>query len=239
LNGVLYGNAANAIGVTAIGAEGQLLRVGASPFVPAWTTATFPATTTINQLLYSGTANIVSGLSTAASGVLVTSAGGVPSIATDIPVAVTIGTKYVYRAEGTDIPVADGGTNKSIWTLYAIPYASGTTTIGEIAIGTAGQVLAVNVGANGYTWAAAGGALALDDLTDVDATSPSDHDIIQYQTGIGWVHGALPAGGAIAFADLTDYPADAAGALTNDGAGALSWEPAGGGGDFLVMQVFS
>lgn len=30
-------------------------------------------------------------------------------------------------------------------------------------------------------------------------------------------------GGAIAFADLTDYPADAAGALTNDGAGNFSW----------------
>jgi hypothetical protein len=44
LNGVLYGNAGSAIGVTAIGAEGQILRVGASPFVPAWTTATFPTT---------------------------------------------------------------------------------------------------------------------------------------------------------------------------------------------------
>jgi len=34
--------------------------------------------------------------------------------------------------------------------------------------------------------------------------------------------------GPIAFADLTDYPADAAGALTNDGAGNLSWAAAGG-----------
>jgi hypothetical protein len=44
LNGVLYGNATSAIGVTAIGAEGKILRAGASPFVPAWTTATYPAT---------------------------------------------------------------------------------------------------------------------------------------------------------------------------------------------------
>lgn len=44
LNGVLYGNAASAIGATAIGAVGQILRVGASPFVPAWTTAAYPAT---------------------------------------------------------------------------------------------------------------------------------------------------------------------------------------------------
>ena len=44
LNGVLYGNAGSAIGVTAIGAEGKILRAGASPFVPAWTTAAYPAT---------------------------------------------------------------------------------------------------------------------------------------------------------------------------------------------------
>jgi hypothetical protein len=36
LNGILYGNAANAVGVTAIGAQYQVLTVGASPFVPAW-----------------------------------------------------------------------------------------------------------------------------------------------------------------------------------------------------------
>jgi len=64
-------------------------------------------------------------------------------------------TGTIYQTGGTDVAVADGGTNKSAWTLYAIPYASGTTTIGEIAIGTAGQVLAVNGGANGYTWASA------------------------------------------------------------------------------------
>ncbi|MFA5378501.1 MAG: hypothetical protein WC455_22295 [Dehalococcoidia bacterium] len=63
-----------------------------------------------------------------------------------------------------------------------------------------------NPGVDGYvlsstalgvrSWIAAGGALALDDLTDVDAAAPTDHDIIQYHTGIGWVHGSLPAGAA-------------------------------------------
>lgn len=61
LNGVLYGNTTSAIGATAIGAEGQILRVGASPFVPAWTTATYPATTTANQVLFSSAANVVGG----------------------------------------------------------------------------------------------------------------------------------------------------------------------------------
>ena len=80
-------------------------------------------------------------------------AGTNPAWGTDLPTAVTIGSGYIYRASGTDVAVADGGTNKSSWTLYSIPYASGTTTIGEIAISTAGKVLAVNAGANGYIWA--------------------------------------------------------------------------------------
>jgi hypothetical protein len=36
LNGILFGNAANAVGVTAIGAQFNILTVGANPFVPAW-----------------------------------------------------------------------------------------------------------------------------------------------------------------------------------------------------------
>jgi hypothetical protein len=59
--------------------------------------------------------------------------------------------------------------------------------------GTTGWVLS-STDAGVRSWVAAGGALALDDLTDVDAASPSDHDIIQYHTGSGWVHGSLPAG---------------------------------------------
>ena len=51
-----------------------------------------------------------------------------------------------------DVDVAAGGTEKSIWTLYAIPYLSGTTAFGEIAIGTAEYALTVNAGATGYDW---------------------------------------------------------------------------------------
>ena len=58
----------------------------------------------INQLGYYGAnGTAISGLTTANNGILVTSAGGVPSIATDIPTAVTIGGAYNYRAAGTDI----------------------------------------------------------------------------------------------------------------------------------------
>ncbi len=41
----------------------------------------------------------------------------------------------------TDLAFADGGTGISSWTQYLIPYAATTTSIGQIAIGTAGQML--------------------------------------------------------------------------------------------------
>ncbi|UOF01149.1 tail fiber domain-containing protein [Bdellovibrio reynosensis] len=46
---------------------------------PVWSTATFPATTTANQLLYSSANNVVGGLATANSSMLVTNGAGVPS----------------------------------------------------------------------------------------------------------------------------------------------------------------
>lgn len=62
--------------------------------------------------------------------------------------------KLTYDSdEDGDIDVSAGGTEKSTWTLYAIPYLSGTTTFGEILIGTEGQVLKVGAGATGYEFA--------------------------------------------------------------------------------------
>ena len=61
-------------------------------------------------------------------------------------------TDEAYNASMLDVQVADGGTGKSSWTQYAIPYMSDATTFGELTIGTANQVLMVNGSANGYTW---------------------------------------------------------------------------------------
>src|SRR3990167_7727311 len=92
------------------------------------------SSTTINQILYSSATNTIAGLATANSGLLVTGATGIPSIATDIPTAVTIGGAYIHRVGGTDVAFADGGTGISSWTQYLIPYAATTTSIGQIAI---------------------------------------------------------------------------------------------------------
>src|SRR3972149_5913393 len=89
------------------GVSGTILQGQGAGVALELSTATYPATTTVSQLLYSSADNTVAGLATANSGVLVTSGTGVPSIATDIPTAVTIGTAYVYRVGGTDVADAD------------------------------------------------------------------------------------------------------------------------------------
>ncbi len=84
LNGVLFGNGTNAVGITAIGAEGQILRVGASPFVPAWTTAIYPNTTTAYRLLVSTGTSVIGELAAvgATGQYLAGVTGAIPSWAT-------------------------------------------------------------------------------------------------------------------------------------------------------------
>ena len=136
-------------------------------------------------------------------------------------------TGTIYQTGGTDVAVADGGTNKSAWTLYAIPYASGTTTIGEIAIGTAGQILAVNGGANGYEWIAAGGGGTFLTLTDVDEADYVGHEaefVVVNGTADGLVFSASSvAGHTLGGVNHTDVNA----AAPNDD-DFLSWDAASG-----------
>jgi len=63
-------------GVT--GSTRQVLQANTSS-APTFSTATYPSTTTINQILYSSANNTIGGLSTGNNGVLITSASGVPS----------------------------------------------------------------------------------------------------------------------------------------------------------------
>ena len=127
------------------GTSGKLIRGDGTNY--SETTATFADTYTASNLLYSNGANTVTGLATANSGVLVTSGAGVPSIATDIPTAVTIGGAAIYRVGGTDVSVSDGGTGVSSTTAYAV-LCGGTTSTGAlqsiVSVGTSGQVLTSN-----------------------------------------------------------------------------------------------
>lgn len=55
------------------------------------------------------------------------------------------------------LAVAQGGTNLSSYTAGDILYATGSTTLAKLPIGTAGQVLKVNSGATAPEWGAASG----------------------------------------------------------------------------------
>lgn len=54
---------------------------------------------------------------------------------------VSVEGNLLYRAGGTDVAVADGGTNISSYTTGDVLYASGATTLSKLAIGTSGYAL--------------------------------------------------------------------------------------------------
>lgn len=89
--GIFYSTASAGAILSGTATANQILMSGAST-TPAWSTATYPATTTINQILYSSSANTIGGLATANSGTLITNASGVPSIQTLTAGQILIGT---------------------------------------------------------------------------------------------------------------------------------------------------
>lgn len=101
----------------------QMLQSGSSA-TPAWSTATWPATTTINQILYSSANNTVAGLATANSAALVTTSAGVPVLsssmtngqliigstgATPVAASVTQGTNMTITAGAGTLSFASKG----------------------------------------------------------------------------------------------------------------------------------
>jgi len=76
--GSIVYSGASALALTAAGTSGQLLS-SAGTGTPSWTTATYPSTTTINQVLYSSSSNVVGGITAADNGVMISGTTGIPS----------------------------------------------------------------------------------------------------------------------------------------------------------------
>lgn len=137
VNGAVIYSTATQHAYTAAGTTGQLLR-SAGAASPTWTTATFPVTTTINQILYSSAANTIAGLATANTGALVTSSTGVPSIASGATanrLLRTNGTTVSFAQANltTDVtgtlPFAQGGTGGTSFPNQRIPFSNGTNFV--------------------------------------------------------------------------------------------------------------
>jgi hypothetical protein len=128
----------------ATGASGTVLQGQGVGTASAFSTATYPATTTVSQLLYSSATNTVSGLATANRGVLTTGTTGIPvmtALATDgqLIIGSTAGSPSASTlTAGTGISI----TNAS----NSITIAVSGSTVGETITGDTGGALSPTAG---------------------------------------------------------------------------------------------
>jgi len=125
--GIFYSNASTGAILAGTSTANQVLLSGASS-APSWSSATYPSTTTINQILYSSAANTITGLSTANNGVLITSSGGVPSIGSTLPAAVQSNITQVGTLSSLNVTgdVTAAGFTPGVTSTVS---AAGTTTL--------------------------------------------------------------------------------------------------------------
>ena len=103
------GNVRLAVGMS----DGQILQVSSGAATGlAYSTATYPVTTTANQILYSSATNVIGGITSIAGGVLVTDVSSVPSFLANPGVA-----GKVFQSNNGTIPS---------WSTPTYPSASGT-----------------------------------------------------------------------------------------------------------------
>jgi hypothetical protein len=145
LGGIFYSTASKGAILSGPATAQQMLMSGSSD-APFWSTTVWPVTSTINQLLYSSANNVISGLATANSGVLITSAGGVPSIAQTLPAIVqgnitALGTIASGVWNGTGIGVAYGGTGLTSTTINQILFSSANNVITGMATANNGILI--------------------------------------------------------------------------------------------------
>lgn len=143
--GIFYSTASAGAILGGTATAQQMLQSGATA-APSWSTSTWPATTTANQILYSSATNTVSEITAAANAVLITSGVSVPSLSQTLPSAVqanitVVGTIVTGVWTGTNIALNKGGTNASLTastggivysTASAMAILAGTATAGQM-----------------------------------------------------------------------------------------------------------
>lgn len=164
-HGVLVGGASNAVSSTAVGSTGQVLQANTGAD-PTYSTATYPSTTTINQILYSSSANTVAGLATVNSSSLSTSSTGVPT----------------WLGPMTNGQLVIGSTS-------ATPVATTLTAGAGIAITNGAGSITIASSGGGFTWSdtsgtvtavAANGYFITGTTTSTLPASPNEGDTVKY-----------------------------------------------------------
>jgi hypothetical protein len=199
IHGVLVGNSTSAINATAAGSTGQVLQ-GNTGADPTYSTATYPSTSTINQILYSSSNNVIAGLSTANNGVLITSAAGVPSYlangTTGQVLTATTGSPPTWTSTGAGTVTSVSGTpNRITSTGGATPvidiaanYVGQTslTTLGTVTTGTwNGTTITVPNGGTGVTSLTANGVVIGQGTGNVTVTAVGTAGQVLTSNGAG------------------------------------------------------
>lgn len=136
-HGVLVGGASNAVSSTAVGSTGQVLQANTGAD-PTYSTATYPSTTTINQLLYSSSANVVGGLTTTNNGVLTTGTSGTPvitALASDgqLIIGSSIGAPAAATlTPGTNITITNGHNSITIAAAGPLVWSDNSGTFNAV-----------------------------------------------------------------------------------------------------------
>jgi hypothetical protein len=179
--GIVYSGATNLAILAGTATARQMLQSGAST-TPAWSTTTWPATSTINRVLYSSAANVVGEIATANGGLLNTSSAGAPSI-TAAPVLGVAGT--------TVGSIGFQNLTSGTVTLQPVTGALGTVTInipaaaGTLAVSATAPITLSAAGAIGITTA----ALTKTDDTNVTVTlggTPGSALVNATSLTLGW-----------------------------------------------------
>ncbi|OGT44275.1 MAG: hypothetical protein A3F13_02595 [Gammaproteobacteria bacterium RIFCSPHIGHO2_12_FULL_40_19] len=119
---------------------GQVLQSAGASADPAFSTATYPLTTTVSQILYSSATNTVAGLATANRGVLTTGATGVPvitALATDgqLIIGSTAGAPAAATlTAGTGVTITPGSNSITIAATGSIMWTDVTGTSQNAAV---------------------------------------------------------------------------------------------------------
>lgn len=142
----------------AVNGDGILQSDGAGNL--SFSTASYPAVTTANEILYSSATNTIGQIATANNSVLVTQGTGIPSLQNTLPTAVQLnitelGTVTTGVWNATPIIVPFGGTGLTTLTTPYGVICAGTTATGNLqnaGAGTINQILISNGTATLPSW---------------------------------------------------------------------------------------
>jgi hypothetical protein len=140
--GIFYSTATAGAILAGTATANQMLQSGSSS-APHWSTSTWPATTTANQILYSSATNTVAGLTSANSAALVTTSAGVPVLsstmtngqviigstgATPVAASLTAGSNITITPGAGTITIAAAGGGASAFTQVVPQVFAGSGT---------------------------------------------------------------------------------------------------------------